>query len=158
MLKLHFVKTIDIFSPKSMEHARQRYTFQSRLDELVRLTEVLDQWGEEHGIPPGIVGLFNVCLDEIITNIIKHGYESVGTEGLIWLDLATSDTCAEAVTMDEAPAFDPLSRATPDVDLELEDRPIGGLGIHLVREMMDEVSYMYADGKNCFSMRKSISD
>jgi serine/threonine-protein kinase RsbW len=139
-----------------MQHARQLHTLGSNLEELVRLTEILEDWGVNESLEPSIVGVFNVCLDEIITNIIKHGYESSGKSGTIQLELAVGPGWAEAVTLDQAPAFDPLAKATPDTGLALEDREIGGLGIHLVREMMDRVAYQYVDGSNRFLMRKNL--
>ena len=64
---------------------------------------------------------------------------------------------ADTVTIeivDDGPRFDPLEDAPlPDPDAPLEDRPVGGLGVHLVRTMMDEISYRYQDGKNRLFMR-----
>jgi serine/threonine-protein kinase RsbW len=139
-----------------MQHARQLHTLASDLGELMRLTEILEQWGSDESLAPSVIGVFNVCLDEIITNIIKHGYEASGKAGSIQLELATGPGWAEAVTLDQATPFDPLAKATPDTELALEDRPIGGLGIHLVREMMDEVAYQYVNGSNRFLIRKNL--
>lgn len=137
-------------SPEKIRHL----TFQADLAELERLTTALDDWGQACGYAPKLSGMFNVCLDEIVTNIIKHGYEKSNTRGVIELFLNGLPEMAEVIVKDDAPAFDPLSANAPDFDLELEDMPIGGLGIYLTKEMMDEVIYEYQDGRNTLILRK----
>jgi serine/threonine-protein kinase RsbW len=63
----------------------------------------------------------------------------------------------ELVVEDGGPAFDPLQQATPDLEAALDDRPVGGLGIHLVRQMMDEVAYQRTGQRNRLTMRKHRS-
>jgi serine/threonine-protein kinase RsbW len=126
------------------------------LSELVRLTDVLEEYGQREQLPMGVVASLNVCLDELITNVIKHGYEANGLTGPIELELGVVDGCAVAVTSDRAIPYDPLQRSEPDTTLSIEQRSIGGLGIHLVKEMMDEVAYEYVDGWNRFTIKKRI--
>lgn len=132
--------------------------FQSDLAELPRLTSVLEEWAASRGYPQRLAGTFNICLDEIVTNIIKYGYQQSGREGVIDLTFGTKGGLAEIKVEDDAPAFDPFSAAQPDFDLELEDMPIGGLGIFLTKEMMDEVEYAYVNGRNTLILRKAIED
>jgi anti-sigma regulatory factor (Ser/Thr protein kinase) len=76
-----------------------------------------------------------------------HGYS--GKPGDIEISLAQEDDQVKVVYLDSAPAFDPTTIPTPDLTLALEDRPIGGMGIHLVRETMDRFQYERTpDGKN----------
>ncbi|HEX4193960.1 MAG TPA: ATP-binding protein, partial [Stellaceae bacterium] len=59
---------------------------------------------------------------------------------------------------DDGRAFDPLNAPPPDLDSAIEDRRIGGLGVHLVKTMMDDVTYAYRDGRNHVTLRKKIAD
>ncbi len=87
-----------------------------------------------------------LAVEEAITNIINHGYKKTGGE--IMVSFTISPDRIEVHIMDAAPRFDPLSVAEPDLDGDLENRRIGGLGIFLIRQLMDEVSYRYENGKN----------
>jgi anti-sigma regulatory factor (Ser/Thr protein kinase) len=73
------------------------------------------------------------------------------------LAVTASDTEVVLVVADDARPFDPLTLATPDIGAALEDRTIGGLGVHLVRQMMDTVSYTYEAGHNRLRMTKHLS-
>ncbi len=132
------------------------HSLSADLAELVRLTDLLEEFGQRESIPFPVVASMNVCLDEIITNVIKHGYEANGITGPIELELGVENGFAVAVSSDRAIPYDPLSRVAPDTSLSIEERPIGGLGIHLVKEMMDEVAYEYRDGWNRLTIRKRI--
>jgi anti-sigma regulatory factor (Ser/Thr protein kinase) len=74
----------------------------------------------------------------------------------VWLELERADGKLNLSLSDDGPAFDPLALPTPDLDAPLEERPVGGLGVYLVREMMDDVSYSHRGGRNCLSMWKSL--
>jgi serine/threonine-protein kinase RsbW len=74
----------------------------------------------------------------------------------VWIDLEPAEGRLELGVSDDGPAFDPLAMATPDIDAPLEERPIGGLGIYLVREMMAGVSYERRDGRNVLRMWKPL--
>ena len=76
---------------------------------------------------------------EAITNTIVHGYNGKG--GLIELEIRHEDDSVAIYIRDEAPLFDPTQIPTPDLDLPLEDRPMGGMGIHLIRQFMDRIIY-----------------
>lgn len=137
---------------------RHTFRLQSDLQELARLSTILAEWGAREGLSASLVGVFELCLNEVITNIINYGYGGAGTDGLIALELEVVNGWAEAVTVDQAPAFDPLAQAaTPDTSLDVDDRPIGGLGIFFVKELMDDVSYAYENGCNRLTMRKQVA-
>jgi serine/threonine-protein kinase RsbW len=87
---------------------------------------------------PSVVFSVTLCLDELITNTVLYGLKSSPDH---WIELEISQTPSglEIVITDDAPPFDPFSNAPPpDLGADLEARPIGGLGIHLVRQMMDK--------------------
>ena len=97
--------------------------------------------------PPDLVFRINLALEELGLNIMDYGLENAEQEIEITL---TSDADSLVIEiMDEGRPFDPLNDApTPDLDGPVQDRRIGGLGIHLVRTMMDEMQYRREQGKN----------
>lgn len=94
-----------------------------------------------------------VVLEEVITNAIKYGYRE-GERGRIELELGLDAEGLEIVIVDDARPFDPTQAPEPDLNLPLEARPVGGLGIHMVRNLMDSVAYDFSGGKNRLKLRK----
>jgi serine/threonine-protein kinase RsbW len=90
-------------------------------------------------VPENIVGQVMIALDEIVSNIFDHGARD--GEPTINIRLQARRDKVTAAIIDDGIAFDPLQSAEPDTSLSAEARPIGGLGIHLVRKMMDDVRY-----------------
>ena len=97
-----------------------------------------------------------VVLDEVVSNIVKYGY-GPSAPGEILVVLEMRDSQVELDILDDAPAFNPLERAAPRTDQALEDRPIGGLGIHIVKKLMDEVVYRREGGRNRLTLRKRLA-
>ncbi len=98
----------------------------------------------------------NVALEEMFVNISHYAYgEGVGT---VTIDISVQEPQGIAVVrlVDSGVPFDPLAKADPDVTLSAEKRQIGGLGIFMVKSSMDHVAYERRDGKNIFTMEKSI--
>ena len=117
--------------------------------------EFLRAFWAEAALPAAAAFPFELALEEIFMNIAMHG--AVGDHvPSAWLHLENTGGLVSLMVEDDAPAFDPLQRATPDTTAALEDRQIGGLGIHLVREMMDTVEYSHAGGHNRLTMRKAM--
>ncbi len=91
-----------------------------------------------------------LAVDEACTNIIKHGYtDEAGTIDII---CCTRNGELVVVIKDEGKPFDPTSVQPPDLNASLEERQMGGLGVHLIKTMMDEVRYEFIDGKNVLTM------
>jgi anti-sigma regulatory factor (Ser/Thr protein kinase) len=74
----------------------------------------------------------------------------------VGVDLVLEDGVLRVEIVDEAAAFDPLARPAPDTDQALEERPIGGLGIHIVKQLMDDVRYRREGGKNVLTLTKRL--
>ena len=94
-----------------------------------------------------------LAVEEAITNVIVHGYKESGGEVVITCHV-NSDRM-EVEIADSASRFDPLSMPVPDLDGSIEERRIGGLGVFLIRQVMDGVSYRYENGKNILLMTKN---
>jgi len=97
-----------------------------------------------------------LAVEEAITNVIVHGYGRQGEPIMISCRISTDR--AEVQIADSAPRFDPLSVPEPDVGEGIEQRDVGGLGVYLIRQVMDEVSYRYEDGENILILLKKRRD
>ena len=121
------------------------------LDQLERISAVVEDLGEQDNWPPDLIFKVNLVLDELSVNIVNYGGEASEIE----VSLAADAEEVRVEISDDGRPFDPLNDAAePDLDAPLEERPIGGLGIHLVREMMDELYYRRENGKNRLAMVK----
>jgi anti-sigma regulatory factor (Ser/Thr protein kinase) len=129
--------------------------FVNQRSEIPRLAELAERFGEENGLPEDGILSLNLVLDEVVTNIIENAYDDAG-EHEIHVMLAFEGAELTVRVADDGRAFDPLQRPPPDLDLPIEDRPIGGLGIHIVRSVMDTVAYERTDGRNILTMHKTI--
>jgi len=115
--------------------------------ELERITAAVEDFGAQEDWAPDLVFRVNLVLEELGMNIMNHGYD----EGLHEFDitLVSEDDSLTIEIVDDGRPFDPLHDAKqPDVGAAIEDRPIGGLGIYFVHEMMDEMHYEREQGRN----------
>ena len=115
--------------------------------EIKRLTASLTEFGLRHALPHRIVADVNLALEEAITNIVLYAYDDTG-DHQIGVLISLTDGLLTAELIDDGRAFDPLQVAAPDVSARLADRPIGGLGIYLVRHLMDDIQYRREGGRN----------
>lgn len=124
----------------------------STIGEIPAVSARLEEAMGAHGFMAEDVLDTQLAVEEVITNIIVHGYREPGHT----IHLAcrfTDGLCAIRIT-DTAPRFDPLSMPEPELDTAIDDRKIGGLGIYLVRQVMDAIAYRYEDGKNILTLEK----
>jgi anti-sigma regulatory factor (Ser/Thr protein kinase) len=129
-------------------------TLASDITEIRRLMAHIAEFGKEHGLSSELVGAWQLALEEVVTNVIVHGYERAPGH-TVRVRLACQNQVISAEVEDDAPAFDPLAREDPEhVAHEVEDRPIGGLGIHLVKKLMDGVEYQRRNDRNLLILRK----
>jgi len=123
------------------------FVIETRLEELTRLTEVVDSLGEEDAWSPALVGKVNLVLEELAINTINHGHDGGLHE--ISFTFNSSDDALTIEMVDDGKPFDPLTEApVPDVNAPMDERPIGGLGVFLVRKLMDELTYRREEGRN----------
>jgi len=105
------------------------------------------EFAEAHAMPASARRSLNIAIDELLANVLSHG--QAGREAcFVTIEAKLDQECVTVVLSDDGPAFDPFSRDAPDTTLSVEDRPIGGLGIHLVKQLMDRVSYQRREGHN----------
>jgi anti-sigma regulatory factor (Ser/Thr protein kinase) len=123
---------------------------------LAALAERVEGFGAAQRLPASVVNALNVVLDEAVSNAINHGYDA-GVHGEISVRLRRAPDDVLLEIEDDGRPFDPLQAPPPDLSLPLERRPIGGLGVHLIRNLMDEVSYARVGGRNVLKMVKHLS-
>lgn len=139
--------------------ARLEITMETREEELQRLASAVESLAEEDGWPDTLAFRVGLILEELALNVIRYGHDE--DEGLHEVDIRIFSG-ADGLTIemaDDGRPFNPLADApSPDVDASVEDRRIGGLGIHLSRSMTTEMRYRREDGKNCLTMNLARSE
>ena len=126
---------------------------ESSLDSLVEIEQAVEAFGAENGWPPDLVFNVHLVLDELASNIINHGYGKSGNRFQIAIQSGPEWLTIEVV--DEARPFDPFKDAPhATVEASVNERPIGGLGVHIVKHLMDEMTYKRENGKNCLTLVK----
>jgi len=128
------------------------FTIDSDILEIPKVSLALDRALRAHSFSEEEILDTQLAVEEAITNVIVHGYEQI--TGKIVITCRTTHGLAEVQIEDFAPPFDPLSIPEPDITEAIEDRKIGGLGIFLIRQVMDDIVYRYENGKNILVMVK----
>ena len=125
--------------------------------ELPALVEFLQRVWRDWALPAAAAFPFELALDEVFMNVVMHGTTPDGSPREVSVLLRHAGSAVTMVMEDDGPAFDPLTLDAPDIDAPIEERELGGLGVFLVRELMDEVSYAYTGTHNQLTMRKVVS-
>jgi serine/threonine-protein kinase RsbW len=116
-------------------------------DGLGQAIQAFERFCSGRGLDQDTTWKFQVSLDEVLSNSIRHGYDT-RPDGLIDLTFDLSNGTLTLTVEDDGPAFDPLSLPEPDVAAPLESRRPGGLGVHFVKRLMDGVEYERRGGLN----------
>ena len=134
---------------------QKKLTLVNQIDEICKLQEFVEEICEQAGFDMSVTMSLNLALEEAVTNVIDYAYPE-GTEGNVDIVGEISGKQLKFIISDSGQEFDPTAAPEADITLGVEDRPIGGLGIYLVRKIMDSVSYERTDGKNVLSMTKKL--
>ena len=126
------------------------------IDEIPGISAVIEDMMQECTFSDDAILDLQLAVEEAITNIILHGYR--GASGEVEVEIQVTEKIAEVHITDHAPPFDPLSVPDPDRVSDLSERHTGGLGIYLMRQVVDEVRYKYVDGKNVLTLIKKKTD
>ena len=126
---------------------------ESSLDCLGQIEQAVETFGAENEWPQDLIFHVHLVLDELASNVVNHGYGEGGHTFQITIQSTSEALTIEVV--DEARPFDPFKDAPhPTVEASVEEREIGGLGVHLVKHLMDETTYKRENGKNCLTLVK----
>ncbi|MEI6333486.1 MAG: ATP-binding protein [Methylococcaceae bacterium] len=128
------------------------YRVPARLDEIEKLADTVNR-----ALPDCNLAFFaNLCLEELITNIVHHGLKNAA-DRFIQIQISLADEWLEILIKDDAPRFDPFMQAPkPNLELDSNQRPIGGLGIHMVKKLMDDVQAYYDGTGNLIVLHKNL--
>ncbi|MBO4475903.1 MAG: SpoIIE family protein phosphatase [Bacteroidales bacterium] len=131
-----------------------RLTLHNDINQIALLPGFVGEAVNASKLDPAQAGSINLALEEAITNVMMYAYPE-GTDGIIYLDAAVSGNALHFTITDCGKAFDPTAREEVDVNASVEERPVGGLGIHLVRQIMDRVRYERIGNKNILYLTKN---
>ena len=112
------------------------------------LLDAIEAFCERQALPPGVAHRLGVVVEELAANVAMHGIGGPDGAGRIAVTVRREGAALVAIVEDDGRAFDPLANAAPDTATSLENREIGGLGVHFARTMARELHYVRADGCN----------
>jgi len=129
----------------------------NNISEIERLNIILFQFGKINNLSQNILFKMNLALEETVTNIMKYAYND-DAEHVILIHISLSCGILTAEIEYDGKPFNPLNSPKPDIDKPIEDRTIGGLGIHIVRNLMDKIEYRRDRNKNFLILRKGVKN
>ena len=133
----------------------KRLVLQNEISEISKLAQFIDELGEEFGLPSELVFNLNLVLEEAVSNVILYAYPKEEHETIIFTARKSEDQLLFVLT-DTGKEFDPTQMPDADITLSAEERPIGGLGIFLIRQIMNKVEYQRIDGQNVLTLSKEL--
>ena len=136
-----------------MKHAEVKVTVKNRIEDLLRVNALFESFATQHDIGGRLRYHLLVSIEEILTNIIKYGFDEEGVHP-IHITFRRVEEQIEMEFEDRGREFNPLEIGEPDLDIPLEERKLGGLGIHLVKKMVDEAKYRREGDRNILLLRK----
>lgn len=126
----------------------------------MNLSEVqafIDEQLEEAGCPMLTQTTIDIAVEELFVNIASYAYCDGSGNAAVQVSVNEEPLSAEITFIDNGKQYDPLAKADPDITLSAKERKRGGLGIFMVKNTMDSVSYEYKDGKNILTIKKNLN-
>ena len=125
--------------------------------EVGRVVSFINEFASKHKVNDKLLRQLDVAVDEVCSNIFNYAYKD--KKGIVTVDISFKDKTLKISFIDNGVKFNPLNKEDPNVNLPLEERPIGGLGIFLVKQLMDDVTYEYSpNGENILTIIKKVGD
>lgn len=131
-------------------------TLDATIENVTAVTSFVDEQLERLGCPPESQAQIDVAIDELFSNIAYYAYNPETGPATVRVEVTEEPLSVEITFIDSGVAYNPLAKDDPDLSLSADEREIGGLGIFIVKNSMDEVAYEYKDGKNILRIRKNI--
>lgn len=129
-----------------------RIVIGNSIADMAKVADLVDRFGEEHAIPQRAIINMNVCLDELLNNTISYGYADQNAHDITVELSLTGDKSLSAEISDDAAPFDPREAPPPSFE-----GAIGGLGVHFVRTLMDEIAYARVGNRNVVKITKRLT-
>lgn len=139
-----------------MAEGKISFELKNNLSELEILEEKLNQFSEQLELTQKCCCEINLALEELFTNIISYGYTD-NAEHLIHVTMSYENGMIIMRIEDDGSLFNPAESEEPDLECCLEERKVGGLGIHLIKKLMDDVVHQRCGNKNILTLKKQMS-
>ena len=137
--------------------AKDRLVIGNTIAEMVKVIEFVEKFGAAHGIPQAAINDLNVCLDELLNNTISYGYDDQAPHSIA-VDLTLAAGLLTADIKDDGKPFDPRKSTPKPSRGTIQSRAVGGLGLHFVKTLMDEVRYMRMGRNNVVRLVKRLRE
>lgn len=132
-------------------------TLDATIENIDRVTDFVNEQLEEIDCPMKIQMQIDIAIDELFSNIAHYAYHPETGPATVCVEVQKEPACVVITFVDHGIPYDPLAKHDPDTTLSAEEREIGGLGIYLVKQSMDDVRYEYKDGQNILRIVKALS-
>ena len=149
------IMAIQYSRQKSEVKIKDNLILQNDIEEIPQLAEFIERVCEEAGVDMGLTMSINLALEEAVVNVMDYAYPK-GIKGQISIDAEANDERMKFIITDQGKPFDPTAKGEVDTTLSLEERPTGGLGIHMVRNIMDSINYERMGNNNVLTLRKKL--
>ena len=136
---------------------RKELRIKNQISELEKVAQFVEEIGEELGLSMELQMNLNLVMEEMVTNVIFYAYPE-GEEADIELLAKSDGKELTFVLSDQGKEFDPTAKEDADLDVNPADRELGGMGIFIVKNIMNKVTYQRLEGKNLLTMTKGIED
>ncbi len=145
------------YTPQQYESTlNETLTLKNDVHEVSKLSTFQKSFYEKMNLEKSLAHQLRLAVEEAVVNVIEHAYP-YGTEGSVEVTMMSDGHQLKVVIDDSGMPFDPTIEKKVDITLSAEERQVGGLGILLVRELMDTINYEYIKGHNILTLRKKIS-
>ena len=150
MLAIKYTKSD---SNEGYEHS---ITLQNDIQQVPELATFVEEVCEAVGFDMATTMQMNLAMEEAVVNVMNYAYPP-NTQGDIYITAQANDVRLKFIIADNGKPFDPTAQAEANITLSAEERPIGGLGIFLVRQIMDSINYEHLNGQNILTLRKRLA-
>ena len=139
-----------------MESYKRRIVLPNDVQKVPELAQFVEEVCEAVGFDMATTMQLNLAMEEAVVNVMNYAYPA-GTQGEIEIEALANDLRLKFVITDSGVPFDPTAKEEVDTTLAAEERSIGGLGIHLIRQIMDSINYEHVNGQNILTLRKHLN-
>ena len=132
----------------------EKIVIPAKADKLQEVLDFVSDVLDSKAVDMGLTTKIQIAVEEIFINISSYAYGDSAGEAIINIDVDEAKRLVKITFADEGVPYDPLEKPDPDINLAASERPIGGLGIFMVKKMMTDVSYEYTEGQNRLTITK----
>lgn len=133
----------------------KHFVIENQVEELTSLAEKIEEMAEEWELSQALAMNINLVVEEAVSNVIFYAFDDSNKHEII-ISVTLNNNLLTIEITDSGKPFNPLLQQQPDIDLPAEERPVGGLGIFLISQIMDEMNYARQKDQNILTLKKSI--